>query len=682
VNERRSRRRKALLFAVSSTALSSVLALAGSAGAVTTERFVLDDEESLSAGELIRSAVHSDGRVTSGAETRRIALPDDVPVVYSAVQVGDAIYLGTGNDGRIYRVRGDRAELFAETRQLLVASLAVGDGGALYAGTLPEGRIYRIAPDGAVTEFARPDQTEHVWALAWDAQRSLLFAGTGPEGRVVAINRQGQATVWWDSPAAHVMSLALAGNVLYAGTSDEAVVARITAADRVEVVHDFPGNEITALAVRGNELAVAANEFPAPPSLSSSSSQDRSPSSGRSPRQGPGKGRIWHVRADGRTERVFERTTAHVTSLAILDDGTFVAGLGGDGHVVRVNPDRTFTTWIDVEERQVLAISMGNQPFFATGDGAAVYRIVDARPRDAIWESKVLDARFRARWGQLDWRAEGNLVLQTRSGNTEEPDTTWSDWSADMNAAGPIRSPEARYLQVRARFERDPAAVLRAVTAYFLPQNQRPVVSNIRVEGPNDAATKRMRSERQSFVPEPSALYKLAWTVDNTDDDRLRYRLRYRREDQNVWRDMLRSDQVITDDEYSWNTASIPDGFYVVRVEASDELDNPEDLTLRHTADSEPIRVDNHAPRVEDLRAQGTRVTGRAIDSLGPIARLERAIDGGEWQTIFPTDDLFDTADERFEIDISSLPPGVHIVAVRATDAGGNVGSAEAQVRR
>ncbi len=674
-----------MALALSSTALSLGLTWANAAGAISTGRFVLDDAESLAAGELIRTTVRSDGRVETGAELSRIALPDDVPLVYSSARASDGtIYLGTGNDGRIFRVRGDRVEPFAQTGHLLVASLAIGDGGTLYAGTLPEGRVYTIGADGQASELVRLDQAESVWALEWDAARHTLFAGTGPEGRVYGIDRQGRATLLWDAPAAHVMSLALgAEGAIYAGTSDDAVVARITAPGHVSIVYDFPGNEITAIAARGDQLAVAANEFPDPPHITSSTSQDRSSTASRAPRPAPGKGRIFRVASDGRAEQVYERDRGHITSLELSDDGTIVGGVGDDGLLVRVSPDRRTGTWIDVDERQVLDVHVdGGAPFFVTGDGAALYRITDARPRDAIWQSKVLDARFLSRWGELAWRGDGQLVLQTRSGNTERPDETWSEWSSDLTAAGPIRSPAARFLQNRARFDRDPNAVLRAVTAYFLPQNQRPYVRDVHVEGENDAATKRMRAERQDHVPPASAIYKLAWTVDNADDDRVRYRVRFRREDQTVWRDILRQDETLTDPRYSWNTQSVPDGFYVVQVEASDELDNPSPLTLRHTAESEPIRVDNHAPVIEELRAAGARLTGRAVDTLGPVARLEVAFDGGEWLPLFSVDDLFDTATERFEIDLTPLAAGTHIVAVRATDAAGNVGSGEAQIRR
>ena len=683
-----SRSLRALWLTAAASLIATLLVVlaGGRARAVMTERFVLDDAEVLSAGDLVATAVHSDGRVTLGVETRRIAMPDDVPLIYSAVRAQDgAIYLGTGNDGRIYRARGDQVTLFAETRQLLVSALAIGDGGTLYAGTLPEGRIYAIGADGQPRELARPDNVEHVWALVWDARRRVLFAGTGPDGRVYAIDPRGQATLWWDAPYQHVMSLALAQDgTLYAGTTEEAVVARLTAPTRAEIVYDFPGNEITAIAERDGALAVAANEFPDPPAVISAAPMPSSTGTPmRAPRPRPGKGRVWHLSREGRAERVHAQEDGHFTSLELRADGTIYAAAGNNGRVVRINPDRTSAVWIDVDERQVMHIALeGSDPYFVTADGAALYRVSGTRPAAATWQSKVLDARFASRWGQLEWRGSGQVILQTRSGNTERPDATWSEWSGELNRAGPIRSPAARFLQLRARFDRDPNATLHAVTAYFLPQNQRATVSGVLVKQASETATKQARAERQSFVPDPSSTLRLTWSADNPDGDRLRYRLRYRQEGQSVWREMTRETDILTATEYAWATASIPDGWYVVRVEASDELENPSAYALRATADSEPLRVDNHAPRVEGLRFATAHLTGRAVDALGPIARLEHAIDGGEWQPLYSTDDLLDTADEAFDLDLSSLAAGDHIVAVRATDASGNVGSAEAQIRR
>ena len=70
----------------------------------------------------------------------------------------------------------------------------------------------------------------------------------------------------------------------------------------------------------------------------------------------------------------------------------------------------------------------------------------------------------------------------------------------------------------------------------------------------------------------------------------------------------------------------------------------------------------------------------RAVDSLGPVAALELSIDGAPFRPIFPRDDLLDTAEEAFDVDLSKLAKGSHILSIRATDASGNVGSAETEL--
>jgi hypothetical protein len=672
----------------SAVALASVFVWSEVASAVSTRSFVLDDAASLGAGELHHVAVRSDGRVSTSVELTRVAMPDDVPIVWSWARTGDALFLGTGDDGRIYRVRGETIELFAETHQLLVSALAMGDGGVLYAGTLPEGRIFAIdtaAPPGtAPRELVRPDAAEHVWALAWDAPRHRLFAATGPEGRVYAITSvtgAGPATadVFWDSVASHVMSLALAPDgSLYAGTSDDAIVVHVTSPGHAETVFDFPGNEITSIGLANGVLAIAANEFPDPPVVSAAPTK-RSATSSRAARARPGRGRVYTIGVDGRAERVWANEEGHVTRVQIAGDGTIWAGLGVDGRVVRISPDRTSAVWIDVDEREVLAMDLLSTaaPFVATGDGAAFYRVGSGVPRAATWTSRVLDATFAARWGQLHWRGSGALRFSTRSGDTERPDETWSEWSSAMTSEGPIRSPGARFLQIRAELPADAGASILAVTAFYLPENQRPVVSDVAIKA---RPTKRAPEVDVDAPEAPSPLLGLAWKIDNTDSDRIRYRLRYREESQTVWRDILRESETLTALEYQWSTAAIPDGYYVVSVEASDELSNPDALTLRSTSESEPLLVDNHPPSVTGLTFAAGHVRGTASDTLGPVARLEAAIDGGEWRVVFPEDDLLDTREEAFSIDVSSLAPGSHIVAVRAIDGAGNQTAAEITV--
>ncbi len=658
-------RRLYVLLALASAA-SSALWLASPVDAVSTRHFTLDDASELSAGELDGTMVWSTGQVVVGAQVARVAL--EGASVASAIARGPdgALYVGTAEAGKVFRVRGESVEVFAETGQLLVSSLAI-EGSTLYAGTLPEGRIFAISlDDGATRELARPEGAEHVWALVHDGRQ--LFAATGPEGKVFAVDANGNASVYFDADEGHVLSLARDGDALYAGTNDDAVVYRLRGPGRAEIVHDFEGNEVSGIAVHEGALAVVANEMPAPRPLTTKTSRS---SASEPPR--PGKGRVYRVDPEGRVERLHHDDAMHFTTVRAASDGTLYVGGGKDGRLLRIAADGLVATYVDVDERQVLAIDVsGERPVFTTGDSAALYRVQPERATEALWTSKVLDAEFSARFGQLTWRGDGRVQLQTRSGNGSEPDATWTEWSQPITSPGPIRSPAARFLQIRAKLL-EPSAVLRAVQAYYLPQNQRAAVTRVGLK-----ATKRGSDDGP---PSPRTTVDLTWEVSNPDDDAVRYRLRYRAEAQDVWRPMFREDVRLTKNEYRWDTSGLPDGWYVVEVEASDELANPPANVLRTQRASEPLLVDNHPPVIEGVGFRGGRVVGRAVDALGPIALLEVAIDGGDWLPASPEDGILDTRDERFAIPVEGLAPGPHVIAVRATDAAGNTVSAETTTR-
>jgi hypothetical protein len=317
-----------------------------------------------------------------------------------------------------------------------------------------------------------------------------------------------------------------------------------------------------------------------------------------------------------------------------------------------------------------------NHPAFVTGDAAALYRVEEGTPKDAVWTSKALDATFLSSWGRLTWRGNGRFVFQTRSGNTQTPGDTWSDWSKGLKQPGRAGSPPGRFIQMRAKFPKDASAELRAVELFYLPQNQRARVSDIQ-----GARPPLKRGEKASQPPPPTTYVNLSWKVDNPDRDPLRYRITYRQEGQPVWRDMFSEDVVLKDSKYTWDTNSIPDGYYVIRVEASDEEANPDDRRLQASDVSEPIRVDNHPPRIDELSVRRGRARGRVVDSLGPIARIQMSIDASPWRDVFPIDSLLDSGDERFEVPLGSIGEGSHIVAVRAFDAAGNQANREITVK-
>ncbi len=168
----------------------------------------------------------------------------------------------------------------------------------------------------------------------------------------------------------------------------------------------------------------------------------------------------------------------------------------------------------------------------------------------------------------------------------------------------------------------------------------------------------------------------VTWKVDNPDNDELRYRVQFRREGMTQWLDATTEDDVLTKSELDWDTSSLPEGKYRMRVDASDEIANPPEETTHFALDSAPVLVDNTPPIIKSLVVQAHRLRAEVVDGLGPIARVEVAVDGRvEWRPLAASDGIFDTADEAIDTDITTLlPPGPkpHLLAVRAYDAAGN----------
>ena len=668
----------------------ALFAAAAPAHAVGTRTFDLDTLDRLSGGDLKGVAVSSDGVVRAGFTLGSVPLPD-ATAVFSALPLADgSVLLGTSPGGKVLKVTGDQVTVFADTGALAVTSMVQAKTGVIYAATLPEAKIFKISQGKADPLVTLPD-TSDVWALALDKTKTALYAATGPEGKVFRVQADGTSSVYFHSDEPHLVSLAVADNGdVYAGSSGKALLYRVTAPGRATVLFDFPGEEVKAVAIgKSGAIFAIANEYGEPPEA-----PRRSPGAARSPagpnntaRPKPGKGTLYRFDPAGRPEKMMHHDEFHYMALALDEGGQPFVGTGAEGRVYTVDDGHVVTLQADTDERQIGALFVGaSRSFLAGSDPAVFHRVLGRGGADAVWTSKALDAGLRARFGTLSWRASGALELGTRTGNTAAPDATWSAWSAPVastqapaggGGAGPITSPAGRFVQVRARWSRDPGAALSEVIVPFVTENVRPVVLEVSAQQKNAPTKEPTTTAVPASGGEPAKhdpVVKVTWKVDNADNDALRYRVAFRREGQHAWRDALKPEEVLTKSEYDWDTLALPEGKYRVRVEASDETANPPDQVQRHALESSSVLVDNTPPVFRSLGMNGRRLQARVVDGLGPITRVEITLDGRlEWRPLAAADGVFDASDETVDADVSALvPPGSHIVAARAFDAAGN----------
>ncbi|HEY3355291.1 MAG TPA: hypothetical protein VGQ83_18730 [Polyangia bacterium] len=692
-----SPRRSAAFAALALLCLAAVPAAAGGTKSLRyTSYREFDDAETK--GVLISST----GELLTGHATRKLDLK--APFVRSSVTAPDGtVYLGTGDQGELYAYTGGALRKVAKIDTAVLSALAVGPGGSIYVGTVADGRVLQVDPrSGSWKEVAQLDKKgeTHIWSLAFDAKRNVLYAGTGPKGLLYAIEN-GKARLVWDSNEKHLLAVQVANDgsgALYVGSGERAVLYRVEPTGRARVLHSFAADELHAIVERSGSLYLAVNEFSGGAGTGFGGTRIAFGSTPTLPQKPPlprmgarsGKGALYRWDPDGRIEQLFALGESYLAAVHVADGGDVYVAAGGQGRVYLVKPDRTSYTAYEFPERQVLAMELkGPHRLFGTGDPGMVYVGEAGAPKVAQFTSKVIDAGFLARFGQLRWIGRGKVQFETRSGNTGKPDKTWTGWQKLDSVVtvgelghGRVRSPENRYVQFRALLGTDRVA-LRGLTLYYLPQNQRPKLTEVAIGDPKPAGPMGGFGGFGGAARKVhSTMVKIRWKVENPDNDELSYRLFIREESDPVWRP-LGGPEPLTKTEFDWQTEAIPDGHYLAKVVVTDDKSNPKDRALTHElVSTQPYLVDNRKPEIVGLEVRYPFLSGRARDSFSVLTELAYSIDGGDWVQFYPSDGIFDDTVKTFTVRLpDTLAAGQHTIAVRTEDEADNVGSAQVTFR-
>jgi hypothetical protein len=77
----------------------------------------------------------------------------------------------------------------------------------------------------------------------------------------------------------------------------------------------------------------------------------------------------------------------------------------------------------------------------------------------------------------------------------------------------------------------------------------------------------------------------------------------------------------------------------------------------------------------------GATIEFEAVDAASPLRRCEYSLNAAGWIPVEAADGVIDSLRERFVLELRNLPPGEHLVVVRAIDSAGNAGLARVVLR-
>ncbi|HEY0460019.1 MAG TPA: hypothetical protein VGC97_12850 [Pyrinomonadaceae bacterium] len=646
----------------------------------------------------------------------------------SAIDSAGNVYLGTGGDGKVFKVdAGGKGTLFADLAELNVSALAIGKSGEIFAATLPDGKVYQLSAGGTATVYFDPKE-KYIWSLAALPDGSLAV-GTGDNGKIYkvrAANATPESSLLFDTSETHIISLAAdkQGN-LYAGTDSNGLVLRFGADGKPFGVLDSALREIHELAIGadGSVYALALGESVSAPKAADAATtatpESKTVSIDKPAATTPetpvksrydltnAKSAVYRILPDGGSDIIWN--SASVSAFAIYAHQTgngVLIGTSDKGRIYNVTNDGRETLVLQSDEGQISTIkSFGSKLIATSSNQGKLFNFGAESNSEGTYESAVLDAKAVSTWGRIWWAATGNVQLQTRSGNTEKPNETWSAWSAAYTDAkgAQIASPKAKYLQWRAVLKS--AASLREVSAAFIPRNIAPEILSVQVLPTNiglaanppiqlDPNIELSGLDPTLFgvvVPPSSArrVYQrgarsLQWTAEDRNGDKLVYDVYYKESSEAGFK-LLKEN--LPDTFYTIDGQSLADGRYIFRIVAKDTISNPAGQALSGEKLSESFDIDNTAPTVAaggtpQISGDRARITFEATETSSYLNRAEFSVNGGEWQEVYADDGISDGQRERYTIDVPVRTAGEYSITLRVFDANGNAGNARVLVRK
>jgi outer membrane protein assembly factor BamB len=651
-----------------------------------------------------------------------------------AIDARDNLYVGTSPDGKVYQITpGGEKKVFFQPKAKYIWDIAVDADGTVYLATGDKGEIFAVKPDGKGEVFYTSEET-HIRALAFDGKGNLL-AGTEPNGLILKIpkganEKDRRAFVLYETSKKEITALLVdrSGNTYAAAIGEKTRPGQVF--PQVPVVAPPTGVTVSAGAVAAAVAAATAGIpqqpavpfIPFPPQVSSA---------------------VYRVAPDGAPEELWSSRDELVYALGFSPAGKLLLGTGNHGVVVQLEGGRVFSHLAKTASSQVtgLAEGPGGKVYLCTANPGKVFTLGPDEESEGSFESQTFDAHIFSQWGRLEWwgdnapSSEAQIAFYLRSGNTSNAEKNWSSWAGPYThgKGEKVECPPARFVQWKVVFRSGSSSSGSAaptkgkpspgappgvswVSLSYLPKNVAPTIDAIVLQNPGvriqsipgpgagGVSTQPVQlrmpppppGQPGGFVPPPQGektpqrfeappqgaaqkgWQSAVWSARDENDDELVYEIYYRGEGEKNWK--LLKDKV-EHKFYSWDTTTLPDGAYYLKIVASDAPSNPPEEALAAERESDRFEVDNTPPVVENLRAEPAspevRVHFDARDSYSAIARAEYSLDAGDWKLVFPVGRLTDAPQESYELVLRGLSPGEHTLAVRVFDQFENTTSAK-----
>ncbi|MBN2381466.1 WD40 repeat domain-containing protein [bacterium] len=679
-------------------------------------------------------ALNNEGHMTLSHETE-VMCTFDYPVLSILPLANRSVLVGTGNSSTIQTCSSDQGPVqLLKLEGLAVSSMSQGPDGRLYFINQHTHSIDILDDERGSTVFCTIPET-YIWDMVWDKQ-GILYVATGNVGRIYQIKPLGKPELYFDAGEEHIMVLTLTpDNKLLAGSEGKGILYQIEAKNKARVLYDSPLTEISAVVVtkRGDIFFSAIpSTLQAPaqqtqPTLQQTSIQ---PTNTDSSNPLPGEDTDETITVYAQPQLAQAQPQKQESSLYYLPSGGTVRKIwGGDGKLIfDLVLDQKEQLYIGLgkeaclyslddqmqpvlqqkfEAEHITCLKAGahGQILIGTSGPGMLISMSDRLCTQGHYISETISIEAPAEWGRAAIKAalpsQTGVQIFCRTGNSAEPDQTWSTWSEDLLDTQSIITghDQTQYAQVKVKLtsavqgltpqvyglslsyqERNVPPditsflVVEPVQPWFKTKNAAPVPNQA-----NSLFARPLRPDQSQAGPKNGnreflATRNFIWIASDANKDKLVFDLELKPENSDQWLPIVTD---FSQNSYKLDTELLPDGIYSVRLTASDRWSNEEQTALSSTAVISYLVVDNTPPTIDLNQTRVTKdrcllLEGTSTDTQSRIFWAEYSLDAQNWVFFQPEDRIYDQNRESFSLTLCGLTPGEKIVIIQVIDEFGN----------
>jgi len=572
---------------------------------------------------------------------------------------------------------GELKTIFEPNDANYIFAILADKGGDIYLGTGPKGKIYRLDSSGKRGEVLYDSSDKNILSLA-QGPDGFICAGSDSRGLVYRINpKTKETTILYDSEQQEITAMVFLGEELYAAaTSANAVgaeakfAAQAPQAGRPEQKEEEEGGDEesdgdSTTLTGGTKLQIANTKE----SAGEQQAEHKMPIP-RPPRPAQAS-YIYKVTKDGFVTDIFNETAVF---FCLASQGKeLLVGTGNNARLFAVEPnsEENAVVFEDRQASQITAVAVvGDNAYVGMANPARLVKLGKVFAREGVYTSDLVDAGQPAKWGKLQIEADVpqgcKVLMACRSGNVKDiNDKSFSKWTEPKEVTGPVQldCPVNRFCQYKLVFRGSDGKVS-------------PVVREVAVASavPNLAPRVESVTVTRMEMPGKSGVFKISYDAKDDNGDKLIYRIDFRKVGRTGWIEMKDAVEAAS---FEWDSKTVEDGRYEIRVTASDERSNTPETKLTGSRVSNSVVVDNTGPAVVKYKLEkaGKKVTIRftVSDELSAIGKVEYTVDSdANWIGIVPDDLIYDTTSEDFTILVEKLSAGQHVISLKLADAVGN----------